>query len=194
MRQQKLYPHIVQIILVCRPEEMGDMARLIKGIPAGWQWNIVEGGAQRHLSVNNGVKAVVEDVDLIAVHDAVRPFVLQSTVIKSFETAMATGGALVGVFATDTIKVVSGSGKIINTPPRSTLFHAQTPQVFKRKIFIDCNRDIKEGITYTDDCSLLEAGGYPIEIVEGSPDNIKITTPEDLIQAEAILANRRKTL
>ncbi len=183
-----------QIILVCRTEEMAYMAKLLKNINKAscsqWQWDIIEGGAERYLSVQNGVKAVIDNVDVIAVHDAVRPFVKQTTILEAFKTAFLKNTALVGVFAKDTIKIVSPSGIVINTPNRATVFQAQTPQVFKRDIFISCNNSLTPNKHYTDDCSIVEAQGFDINIIQGNYDNIKITTPEDLIQAEVILANQ----
>ena len=149
---------------------------------------IVAGGAERQHSVINGLRAAkAADDDVVLIHDGVRPFVSEHVLHRAIEVAMATDGALVAVPAKDTIKVVA-NGIITDTPPRETLWLAQTPQAFRYGV-IQAAHEIAEaeGFLGTDDASLVERLGKEIHIVLGDYRNIKITTPEDLVLAEAFL-------
>ncbi|KAF0221377.1 MAG: 2-C-methyl-D-erythritol 4-phosphate [Geobacteraceae bacterium] len=150
---------------------------------------IVPGGAERQNSVLNGLRAMadVSDDDVVLIHDGVRPFIPAGVLEHAVETARLHDGALVAVPAKDTIKVVT-DGIVRETPPRENLWLAQTPQAFRYAI-IRAAHEIAEAERYlgTDDASLVERMGKDVRIVMGDYRNIKITTPEDLILAEAFL-------
>ncbi len=150
---------------------------------------IVAGGAERQNSVMNGLKAVSDagDDDVVLIHDGVRPFVTQHILKHAVETALQHDGALVAVPVKDTVKVVS-EGRVMTTPRREELWLAQTPQAFRYPVILAAH-EIAEAERYlgTDDASLVEWLGKEVHIVMGDYRNIKITTPDDLILAEAFL-------
>ncbi|HEX9023925.1 MAG TPA: 2-C-methyl-D-erythritol 4-phosphate cytidylyltransferase [Geobacteraceae bacterium] len=149
---------------------------------------IVAGGAERQHSVMNGLKAVSDagDDDVVLIHDGVRPFIPQQVLEHAVAAAGKYDGALVAVPAKDTVKVVR-EGIVRETPPREELWLAQTPQAFRYPIIMAAH-EIAEAERYlsTDDASLVEWLGKDIHIVMGDYRNIKITTPEDLVLAEAL--------
>lgn len=153
--------------------------------------NVVPGGSERQHSVLNGLQALQEHAapdDIILIHDGVRPFIDEPILQQSIDLAATGVGALVAVQTKDTIKVVQ-NGAVISTPERSTLWQAQTPQSFRfEQILAAHHRALQEGFLGTDDCSLLERFNGTVKIVNGSYRNIKITTPEDLVLAEAFLS------
>jgi 2-C-methyl-D-erythritol 4-phosphate cytidylyltransferase len=157
---------------------------------------IVPGGKERQNSVMNGLNAMrefVSDSDVVLIHDGVRPLITESLLSESIKIARLYDGALVAVPVKDTIKTVRG-GVVIDTPVREALWQAQTPQSFRfGKIFSAHLSAESDGFCGTDDASLLERTGGEVHIVRGDYHNIKITTPEDLIQAEAFLAVQEKT-
>ncbi len=150
---------------------------------------IVPGGAERQNSVLNGLRAMEEggDDDLVLIHDGVRPFVPVHVLERALEVARLHDGALVAVPAKDTIKSVA-DGIVTGTPPRESLWLAQTPQAFRYGV-IRAAHEIAdaEGFLGTDDAMLVERLGKDVHVVLGDYRNIKITTPEDLILAEAFL-------
>jgi 2-C-methyl-D-erythritol 4-phosphate cytidylyltransferase len=150
---------------------------------------IVPGGPERQNSVLNGLRAMEDarDDDLVLIHDGVRPFVPVPVIEKALTVAGAHDGALVAVPAKDTIKIVE-DGIIRETPPRENLWLAQTPQAFRYEV-IRAAHEIAdaEGFLGTDDAMLVERLGKDVHVVLGDYRNIKITTPEDLILAEAFL-------
>ncbi|MEJ8757706.1 2-C-methyl-D-erythritol 4-phosphate cytidylyltransferase [Pontibacter sp. H259] len=141
----------------------------------------VPGGATRFGSVKNGLGAVMGD-GLIAVHDGVRPFVETETIKAAFEAAAANGSAVVAVSSKDSIRELTADGSI--AVPRTNYKLVQTPQVFRATILKQAYEQ-PEQESFTDDASVVESTGKSITLVEGSYRNIKITTPEDLILAEA---------
>lgn len=150
---------------------------------------IVPGGKERQNSVMNGLRAIPDaaDEDVVIIHDGVRPFVTGDIIRKAVDVAAANDGALVAVPAKDTIKVVR-DGIIRETPPRETLWQAQTPQAFRYGVIRKAHeRAEAEGFLGTDDASLVERLGGEVRVVMGDYRNIKITTPEDLVLAEAFL-------
>jgi 2-C-methyl-D-erythritol 4-phosphate cytidylyltransferase len=156
---------------------------------------IVPGGKERQNSVMNGLNALqrlVSGDDVVLIHDGVRPFITPALLRESIDVARSCDGALVAVPAKDTIKIVR-DGIVIDTPPRETFWQAQTPQSFRFGIIHDAHRIAEqEGFMGTDDASLVERRGGNIRVVRGDYRNIKITTPEDLVLAEAFLADQFK--
>jgi 2-C-methyl-D-erythritol 4-phosphate cytidylyltransferase len=158
---------------------------------------IVPGGRERQNSVMNGLNAMRPDLaddDVVLIHDGVRPLITPQLLRESIESARNSDGALVAVPAKDTIKVVR-DGIIIDTPPREMLWQAQTPQSFRFATIYAAHRSAEqEGFSGTDDASLVERRGGAVRVVRGDYRNIKITTPEDLVLAEAFLAGERKEI
>jgi 2-C-methyl-D-erythritol 4-phosphate cytidylyltransferase len=156
---------------------------------------IVPGGRERQNSVMNGLNAMrrnVADGDVVLIHDGVRPLITTQLLMESIETARSSDGALVAVPAKDTIKTVR-DGIVIDTPPREMLWQAQTPQSFRFATIYDAHTSAeRDGFIGTDDAVLVERRGGIVRIVRGDYRNIKITTPEDLVLAEAFLAGEKK--
>lgn len=159
------------------------------GIPDDGRIIYVEGGKERLYSIWNALKHVM-DVDLVAAHDAVRPFVSDRELDAVFQKAQQTGAAILACKSPNTLKSVDEGGKVESTLDRNKIWQALTPQVFKKEIMVDAyERAIKENRFGTDDASLVEAAGHKVAIVEGSPGNIKLTWPEDIQAAENRLKN-----
>lgn len=151
---------------------------------------VVEGGSERQQSIEAALEKVSESIGLVAVHDAVRPFVDRESIRKCCErmTGDKVDGAVLAVPAKDTIKIVDGNRFIVDTPPREGVWQAQTPQVFKRSVLIDAYRTArKQNVTGTDDASLVEKFGGKVTVIEGTTDNFKITYPVDLRLATLLL-------
>ncbi len=148
------------------------------------------GGATRQESVINGIKKISKETQLVAVHDGARPLVKPEHIEKVIKDASVFGGATLGVPVKDTIKAVDG-GLIIDTPPRSSLYITQTPQIFKRDLYFEgIDFALEHGLDFTDDCQLVEAIGGKVAMTVGDYTNIKITTPEDIDIAEVLLRQR----
>lgn len=150
---------------------------------------IVEGGRERYHSVYAGLKAAVGS-DYVLIHDGARPFVTEDIIARSIETAKACGACVVGMPVKDTIKVVGTDGFAKETPERKKLWQVQTPQSFSYSLIVDAYEKVValEDDTVTDDAMVLERmTGRQVRVIEGSYRNIKITTPEDLLVAEAYL-------
>ena len=151
--------------------------------------SIVPGGETRRESVFSGLRAIEgRGVDLVAIHDGVRPFVGIELIERCLEEGRRWGAATAAVPVKDTIKEGDEEGFAAKTLDRSRLWAIQTPQVFRFDLIMEAHRLAeKEGIEATDDAGLVERMGVKVKLVMGSYENIKITTPEDLIFAEAIL-------
>lgn len=156
---------------------------------------VVAGGAQRQDSVRHALQAAGEDVDVALVHDAVRPFLTEEMIELVVARARQVGGAIVAIPMRDTVKVASEDLLVQRTVDRQQLWLAQTPQAFRASLLREAHEKARaEGVHATDDALLLERYGHPVAIVEGRGDNIKVTRPEDLPIAEAILAARRAAI
>ncbi|MGE4357424.1 MAG: 2-C-methyl-D-erythritol 4-phosphate cytidylyltransferase [Candidatus Omnitrophota bacterium] len=153
---------------------------------------IVEGGKTRTESVWRGLQSADEKSKFILIHDGARPFVDEDCLNRLIKAGEEFGSAVLGLPITSTVKKVRNSF-VSKTVPRDYLWEIQTPQIFKRDLIIDCyKKAIEEKFIATDDAQILEHYGYKVKIVKGSPLNIKITTPEDLTLAKAILKIRSK--
>lgn len=149
---------------------------------------LTEGGPTRQASVRNALKEIGKDIDIVLVHDAVRPFIEAETVMEIIAQAAAEGAAAAAVPATDTIKRTDRGGFINGTVPREGLWTVQTPQAFRRELIAEAHaRAEKDRFQGTDDASLVERLGHKVKIVEGSRWNLKITAAEDLVVAEGLL-------
>jgi 2-C-methyl-D-erythritol 4-phosphate cytidylyltransferase len=153
---------------------------------------VVPGGHERQDSVRHALEAVHDDVDVVLVHDAVRPFLTEHMVEEVVKAARAKGAAIIALPMKDTVKQVGADHVIERTVDRQSLWLAQTPQAFRRDWLLAAHRKAHaEGIRATDDAYLIEWAGHPVSVVEGSGENIKVTRPEDMVIGEAILASRR---
>ena len=148
---------------------------------------VISGGETRQESVKNGLYAAAGDI--VAIHDGARALVTAEEIEAVIKAAEQYGAAALGVKCKDTLKLADKNGFIEKTQDRSFLYQIQTPQVFKRCEILKMH----EAATgeFTDDCAVMESFGGKIKLVEGSYENIKITTPEDLVIAEKILEKRR---
>ena len=186
-------PGVTDIVLVVPKEECARaLAEVVERYGLKKVRKVVPGGATRQESVHHGLNEVDADVEIVVVHDAVRPFVTEDLIERSIEAARKHGGAIAAVPMKDTPKQVGLDGLIQRTLDRHELWLAQTPQTFRRALVVEAYR--KAGVEHvhaTDDAALAERLGHPVAIVEGSWENIKITTPEDMVLAEAILAARK---
>ncbi|MDI6781173.1 MAG: 2-C-methyl-D-erythritol 4-phosphate cytidylyltransferase [bacterium] len=151
--------------------------------------SVVEGGDQRQDSVYQGLKALPEDAEIVVIHDGVRPFVSGKIIKETITAAIEYGAAITGVRVKDTIKMIDESHRVIQTVNRDGLWAVQTPQVFMAKLLRDCyDKAVSKGFYGTDDASIVEwAGGFEVRIVEGEYENIKITTPFDMMVAEVMM-------
>lgn len=141
---------------------------------------VVQGGETRADSVRNGVAAAKGE--LVAIHDAARPFVSRAVITAALQEAAKTGAAAPAVPVKDTIKVAGTDGRVLDTPDRSTLYAVQTPQCFSRALYLQALSAVtgEKARLVTDDCSLFELAGLPVSLTEGDYENYKITTKEDL--------------
>ncbi len=148
------------------------------------------GGATRQESVICGYKKKAKESGRVTIHDGARPLVRPEHIEKVIKDASVFGGATLGVPVKDTIKSVDG-GLIVDTPPRSSLYITQTPQIFKRELYFEgVDFALEHGLDFTDDCQLVEAIGGKVAMTVGDYTNIKITTPEDISIAEVLLRQR----
>lgn len=155
---------------------------------------LVDGGAARTDSVRSGVRQVSDDpsIDLIAIHDAARPLVRLNDLDAVFAKADETGAAILATPVTATVKQSDDAGASCRTVDRSTLWLAQTPQVFRVAV-LQKAYDKHRGRPATDDAELVQRIGVDVALVDGSADNIKITHPNDLVVAEAILKSQNES-
>ncbi len=190
------HPKISDIILVAPVEAMAYCREDIVGANGFAKVSqVVAGGKERQDSVRNGLRACPAAADdIVLIHDGVRPLLSAGLIDEVIATAAGQGAALVAVPAKDTIKVVV-DGKVQQTPDRSTLWQAQTPQAFRYDLIATAHeKAYKEGYQATDDAQLAEWAGQPVAIVEGDYRNLKITTPEDLLLAESFIAGNGQEL
>ncbi|MBO5637728.1 MAG: 2-C-methyl-D-erythritol 4-phosphate cytidylyltransferase [Acidaminococcaceae bacterium] len=156
------------------------------------EWKVAVGGKERQDSVANGLALVTDTEGYVAVHDGARPFAGRDVFLRTLEKARQCGSAIAAVPVKNTIKVTDSDGYVVSTLERSSLCAVQTPQIFEVNILRKAYAYLKEHpFAVTDDASLAEAAGYPVAVAEGSYENIKVTTPEDLLLAEEILRKRR---
>ena len=184
-------PRINEIVVAVRAEDLEWVGGMLsRGFP-GSNVRAVEGGNSRQQSVGNALATLDPDTDLVAVHDAVRPFIDQETIDKVLDEASETGAAIVGLPAVDTVKQVSrGTGRvrIRATLPRDKLVMAQTPQVFRLDLLQRAFESAQEdGFIGTDEASLVERLDVEVSVVMGSDRNIKITKPGDMDLAHLFL-------
>jgi 2-C-methyl-D-erythritol 4-phosphate cytidylyltransferase len=180
------------ILVVQRDERRRALTDVIERYGVKKVQKVIAGGETRQQSVYNGLKETDPDVEIVVVHDAVRPFVTDDLIEQSIEAARKGSGAIVAVPMKDTPKQAGLDRQIQRTLDRNNLWMAQTPQTFRRDVLLEAyEKAAIEHLQATDDAALVERLGHKVGIVAGTWENIKITTPEDLIIAEAILASRQ---
>ncbi len=188
---QKCYL-IKEIIVVCREQDTERVQAIVDENGFAKVSKLVLGGSSRAESVRNGVEAANEKAKYFAIHDGARPLITVEEIERVTEAAFETGAATLGTTVTDTIKIVDGFNKIESTPLRSQLRAVQTPQVFEKDLYKFALENAGDNaINFTDDCALIENMGGEVEVVKGNVENIKLTTPVDIILAESILNSRR---
>ena len=149
---------------------------------------VVTGGADRQASALNGLMALPTDADIALIHDGARPFVTEEIIRRVIESVEKYGSGVAAVPARDTIKRADADGNVLETLNRSELWQMQTPQGFFVKDLLAAHAAAKE--RYTDDAALMETAGHTIRLVQGSPDNIKLTSPEDVRMVNGMLMPR----
>ena len=200
-------PSIFSIVLVV---PAGDVAKIRARTP-GWKFKklsaVVAGGRTRADSVRRGLSATPRSARYVAVHDAVRPLVRPKLIESVIDTARKAGAALAACPSKDTVKLANSRGLVIASPPRDTVWLAQTPQIFERRLLerahrlrrnkgrgswsVDRRSKSVHGARCTDDSQLVERLGVRVKLVESPPDNIKVTLPMDFVLARSILKGRK---
>jgi 2-C-methyl-D-erythritol 4-phosphate cytidylyltransferase len=183
-----------QVIVVANPSNRGSIRRLIKMWRLPKIAGVVEGGERRQDSVANGLNGLAPQCSHVLIHDAARPFVDQGSLKRLISAVSKTGAAILGVPVKSTIKEARASGGrsipvVGQTLDRVRLWDIQTPQAFRKDILLKAYNSFGM-IDVTDDSALVEKLGIPVSLVMGSYANIKITTPEDLHAAAALLKTR----
>jgi len=182
-------PLVKQIVVVVSGENEQRCRQLV----SGEQWSKVSdvclGGRRRQDSVAAGLKRL-KDCHWVIVHDGARPLVTTDLIERGLEAAKETGAAIAAVPVTDTIKLAGEDNFVQGTPPRQHLWAVQTPQVFRFDIIFRAYEQAKEEVT--DDATLVERLGYRVKLYMGAYDNIKVTTPDDLVIAEALWQSRKR--
>lgn len=179
------------VILAVNEQEKNEINKLLRQFNIKKVVRLVTGGPERQYSVYHGVRTI-EDNGIVLVHDAARPFMDHLLIRSLVAAAQQHGAAILAVPVKDTVKKVT-ENKVIETVERSSLWAVQTPQAFRMSLLREAHeRALVEGYLGTDDASLVERIGHDVMIVEGSYDNIKLTTPEDLFIAETIIRKYRK--
>ncbi len=149
---------------------------------------IIPGGKRRQESVKNGVEALPKDVEIVAIHDGVRPFVTKTMIEDSIYSAARFGAVVLAMPAKETIKMANADGTVLKTLDRESLWQSQTPQTFQVHVIKEAyHRATEDGFVGTDDASLVERIGGKVHILPGSYANIKITTTEDWLLANLLI-------
>jgi 2-C-methyl-D-erythritol 4-phosphate cytidylyltransferase len=156
---------------------------------------VVIGGRLRQDSVRNGLEAIEKPCDIVVIHDGARPFIAPTFIEKGIFLMEMFDAVIPALPVKDTVKVVSKEGFVSKTLERNSLWHVQTPQTFKYELIMKAYRDgMAKKLYGYDDATFIEHLGKKVKVIEGSPYNIKITTPEDLIIAQGLLAQLKGTV
>ena len=176
------------IVVAAREQDIPDVQRLCGEYRIAKLRAVVPGGETRTQSAACGLAACDADADYIAVHDAARPLVRPETIERVCEAARRFEAAACAVRVKDTVKRTDENGVVLETPERSRLWQVQTPQVFAAALYRRAvEAALRDQADCTDDCALCERLGARVQLVEGDYTNLKITTPEDLAVAQALL-------
>ena len=183
---------VTEAIVVLAPAEVEEGEQLLTSYQPEYfpalPIKVVAGGKERQDSVANALAAVPDDAAYIAVHDGARPFAGRAVFERTLVAAKEQGAAIAAVPVKNTIKVVDASGVVVDTPMRSTLVAVQTPQIFRASLLKEAYAALAvKPAAVTDDASVVELLGHRVVVAQGRYENIKITTPEDLVLAEHFL-------
>ncbi len=186
-------PRVNHLIVVAAPDEAIYVESMLRSREEIKSWQVIIGGSERQYSIANALKVLPSDTKLVLVHDGARPLVTTQCIDDVIQGAIQYKAAVVAVPVKDTIKTVNKYSMVTGTPDRHTLWSIQTPQGFDAQLLkqaYDCAA--QEDYLGTDDASLVERLGTEVKIVVGNYENIKVTTPEDLMIAEAFLCGQSK--
>lgn len=183
-------PAVGEIVVVTREDLLVEVGRLCREFALDKVRKVIVGGAERIHSVQAGLREVDPEAELIAIHDGARPLVTQDVIERAVEAAARSGAAAPAIPVVDTIKRWEG-GLGVETVDRSCLRAVQTPQVFEAGLIrAAIQKALEDGELLTDDCGAVERLGKKVTLTEGSRENMKITTPLDLVLGEAVLQAR----
>lgn len=179
------------IIVVSTEEEIEICRQIVTKYNVPKISHIVAGGSERQHSVYNGLICCSNDTEFVIIHDGARPLVTKDLIKTSIDSARLYGAVSVAVPVKDTVKKTNELGIVTETPDRHNLWLIQTPQAFKYDLIMSAHKWAqKENYVGTDDASLIEKMGHDVRLIRGSYENIKITTPEDILIAEVVLTRR----
>lgn len=182
-----------EVIVVTSTEYIAKAREIVSEEMAQLPFKVIEGGRERQDSVLKALNVVSDESGLVAVHDAVRPFLTKGTIMNCLLKASdsSVSGAIVAVPSRDTVKKIADGSYIVETPDRSVIWLAQTPQIFKKAVLEEAYRSaVVRNIHGTDDASLVEEIGKKVAVIEGEIQNFKITYPLDLQLASIILSGK----
>ena len=191
---------IDEIVVVCSPDDE-DFIRdeIINKYGFKKVSKMVPGGRERYDSVLCGLNTI-DECDYVFIHDGARPMIDNETLKRGFDAVRKYDACVIGVPSKDTVKIADEDNKVLSTPRRDLVWNIQTPQIFRFSLIKEAYKDVvgradeyaKKGISITDDAMVLELfNDHDIRLVEGSYRNIKVTTPEDIVLAEAFLKDLR---
>lgn len=180
------------IVIVVSPGDEAYCSAIVGELGLSKVAAIVTGGKERQDSVYHGLLALSDRTGTVVIHDGARPLLGAKELEEVIKAAGEQGAATLAVPVKDTVKLAGKDGFVSRTLPRNLLWLTQTPQAFRYEIILAAHRRAREqNFTGTDDAGLVEHLGWPVKLVPGTYENIKITTPEDLVMAEAIIKTRR---
>ena len=190
LRALELCPYLAEIIVVTREDLIVPVSQLCRDFMLDKVTKVMVGGAERVLSVRIGVQEARRDAALIAIHDGARPLLSREVLEEVLKKAAVTGAAAPAIPMVDTIKRAE-RGVVVETMDRSSLWAVQTPQVFEASLIrAALEKAVADGETLTDDCAAVERIGMKVSLTRGDRENIKLTTPFDLMVGEAIIRQR----
>jgi 2-C-methyl-D-erythritol 4-phosphate cytidylyltransferase len=183
-----------EVVLVVAGDQITQCELMLRADPVlrDRRWILQAGGVTRQQSAKCGLERVESDAEIVIIHDGARPFVSAGLIDRCVEVAAERDAVVVGLPVRDTIKVVSEDHWIQTTPERSSLWEIQTPQVFKRELIVAAHQQAeRESAQVTDDAMVVERLGIPVYVLEGEQTNFKITVPDDVWLAEALIRDGR---
>lgn len=184
-------PLVDEIVVVTRQEKLQETADLCKEYGIGKISRVIIGGKTRTESALAGVSEVSKSAKLIAIHDGARPLVTQDLILRTVYAAAEYKAAAPAIASVDTLKAVDAEGRVLGTVDRESTVRIQTPQVFHADLIKGAlTKAVEKGIVLSDDCAAAEMMGVRAKTVPGDADNLKITTPRDLLFAAEILKER----
>ncbi|MGC5327817.1 2-C-methyl-D-erythritol 4-phosphate cytidylyltransferase [Brevibacillus sp. SYSU BS000544] len=187
------HPEIQEVILVVSEQDQAAVSQWLDTVPFKEQVKVTLGGAERQDSVRAGLEVLDHATHFVLVHDAARPFITSEQINAIISRVRQDNAIVLAVPVKDTIKVVNHAGIVESTPARESLWAIQTPQAFRVSLLREAHQKaLQSGQIGTDDAMLVEWLGAPVSILQGSYENIKITTPDDLWFGQEILRKRRE--